>query len=160
MSGSSRLEGSTAAHDSHSVAATLSMPLGGCCSPPGDPWTLTPLGGSQLGMTPALPVPWGMPFISTDTQSSVVSEPLPAQLHSHAQCHALLACAHGGRSLLSCFSPGDLQAAFCESVSHTSRHRLLGQAGLALPFHTNTLESRGTSRGAPSVFQKSSMPDR
>lgn len=35
-------------------------------------------------MAPALPVPWGMPFISTDTQSSVVSEPLPAQLHSHA----------------------------------------------------------------------------
>lgn len=53
-----------------------------------------------------------------------------------------------GISLLSCFFLRDLQAALCESVAHTSRHGLLGQASPALLFHTITLESRGTPRGA------------
>lgn len=44
----------------------------------------------------------------------------------------------------------------CESVAHTSRHGLLGQASPALLFHTITLESRGTLRGAHS-FPKISV---
>lgn len=158
MSSSSRLEGSTAAHDSHSVAATPSMSLGGCCSPPGDPWTPTPrwiLAGH--GPSPTCALGYAFHLHRYPEFCCLWAPASPASLSCPV---SLLACAHGGRSLLSCFSPGDLQAAFCESVSHTSRHRLLGQAGLALPFHTNTLESRGTSRGASSVFQKSSMPDR
>lgn len=54
-----------------------------------------------------------------------------------------------GISLLSCSFLRELQAAFCESLAHTSRHRLLGQASPALLFHTITLESRGTPRGTP-----------
>lgn len=54
-----------------------------------------------------------------------------------------------GISLLSCSFLRDLQAAFYESLAHTSRHGLLGQASLALLFHTITLESRGTPRGTP-----------
>lgn len=69
----------------------------------------------------------------------------------HARC-APVGFATGKKPLSSFFLRA-LQAAFWELVARTSRHGLLGQASPALLFHTITLESRGTPRGAPLFFK-------